>query len=85
MNACTAGTVLHCSEGTHPGTCGRTATHTAVRRLLLCLSYWALDVCTLPDTRNIHVLWGDLCGEMHSIALINNRSLSHILQMPITK
>lgn len=49
------------------------------------MSYWALDVCTLPDTRNIHVLWGDLCGEMHSIALINNRSLSHILQMPITK
>lgn len=38
-NACTAGTALRCSEGTHPGTCGRTATHTAVRRLLLCLSY----------------------------------------------
>lgn len=75
MNACTAGTALRCSEGTHPGTCGRTTMHTSVRRLLLCLSYWAL-VCTLPDTRDSHVLWGHFCGETHSIALINNRSLS---------
>ena len=49
--------------------------HTAVRRLLLCLSYRAV-VCTLPDTRDSHVLWGHFCGEMHSTALINNRSLS---------
>lgn len=59
MNACRAGTAPHCCAGTHPGTYGRTATHTAVRRLLLCLNYQVLVVCIIPDTRNTHVLWGD--------------------------
>lgn len=49
--------------------------HTAVRRLVLCLSYWAL-VCTFSDMRDNHVLWGHFYGEMHSIALLNNRPLS---------
>lgn len=75
MNACTVGTALRCSAGTRPGTCGRTAMHTAVRRLLLCSRGQTL-VCTPPDTRDTHILWGHLCGELHSIALINNRSLS---------
>lgn len=74
-NVCTAGTALRCSEGSHPGTCGRTATYTAVRRLLLCLTYWAL-VCTLPDMRDSHVSWGQFCGETRSIGLINNRSVN---------
>lgn len=75
MSACRVGTALHCSEGTHPGTCGRRATHRAVRRLLLCSRHQTL-ILTPPDTRDRHVVWGHLCGEMHSIALINNRSLS---------
>lgn len=63
-NACTVGTALRCSEGTHPGICRRTATHTAMRRLLLCLSYWAF-VCTLL-TRGTVMFYGDTCGETHT-------------------
>lgn len=57
MNACTVGTALRCSEGTHPGTCGRTAMYTAVRRLLLCSRYQTL-VCTPPNTKDRRVFLG---------------------------
>lgn len=55
MNACTVGTALRCSEGTRPGTCGRRAMDTAVRRLLLCSRHQTL-LCTPPDTRDIFVV-----------------------------